>query len=195
MQACTCHPAAATLSRCSRLWEQRYLMLPLTFDKTLRQKWHGGATVFSKRQPKVVPAFGITSPCTPKYIIHQSLEDALGVLLSGVCELERSRLLADDALDLPVQLGAIMPLPLAVAARYARVASGKPEYFTTDLTCTLLASVVHKDLCVRPLLEDGSILIAPRYWCTPTADTSVIHLAVQSYRSGEFRLVPRVEVR
>ena len=83
------------------------------------------------------------------------------------------RLTADDALDLPVQLGSIVPLPLAVAARFAKVASGKPEYFITDLTYTFLATVLHKELCVMPVLDDDSIRIAPRLWCTPTADTAV----------------------
>ena len=111
-------------------------------------------------------------PTYTQYIMHSTLETILDDTIRGVMDLESSRLGADDAMDLPVQLGSIMPLPLAVYARFARCASAKPEYFTTDITYTLLASVLHKDLVVRPMPQDDSVRIRPRFWCTPTADTT-----------------------
>ena len=111
-------------------------------------------------------------PMYTEYIAATSLDAILNSTLSNLETLATSSISVDSACGMAARLGSIVPLPLAVAWSFAAAASGQPEYFLMDLTFTLLANLLHPDVAVTPFPQDTSTRIKPRYWSTPTGNTT-----------------------
>ena len=108
----------------------------------------------------------LSVPLHTEYIENATFAEVTDAVLRDIANLRNARIPVQAACSMACRLGCILPLPLAVAFSFCARASAM------DIALTLLANVLHPDLVVLPYPGDPSVRIKPRYWCTPTGDSS-----------------------
>ena len=111
-------------------------------------------------------------PMYTQYIEEHTVDEVIQHTMDVLDRLPDNQLDGSAALEVSPRLGAVMPLPLAVAISYCSVTTAKPVYFLSDMCMALQASLLHPEAVVEPYANDSDFRISPRYWALPTGDTT-----------------------